>query len=334
MNNNLQFYRVLFTLMVSFSYLLSPSARAHVKWLQDAEQVTTMAPFTVLEVSFATFFLSLGLGIAFGLQRYLKNHYSTLSNRFSDSVIPLRIAHGLLALYFMGCALSGHLLVPHLHLPSYLQGGVMASQIIISACLFLNYAKKFTAMLIAILFFMASILDPVFFIEYFFLAALALLIYARRQLPHPKLMTCLRLALGISFITLGLTEKLLQPALALNVLKQYPLNFMLYLGLNFPDSWFVLAAGTVELFIGILFLGNIMVRTTMVVLLCLMVASNTYFFAVGNYSLAILELIGHLPVFAVGVLVVFYSGWLTQPAAALYIKRRDETLTKAGYSLE
>jgi hypothetical protein len=33
---------------------------------------------------------------------------------------------------------------------------------------------------------------------------------------------------------------------------------------------------------------------------------------VGNHPLAIMELIGHLPVFAAGILLVFYSGNLAQ----------------------
>jgi uncharacterized membrane protein YphA (DoxX/SURF4 family) len=134
----------------------------------------------------------------------------------------------------------------------------------------------------------------------------------------------LRVTLGISLIALALTEKLLQPELAFNVLAQHPLNFMQHLGFNFSDSWFVLGAGMVELFIGLLFVLGLMVRTTTLVILGLMIASNAYFFWIDNYPLAMMELIGHLPVFASGVLLLFY--YSNAKVSHGYAPGRDEAI--------
>ena len=120
----------------------------------------------------------------------------------------------------------------------------------------------------------------------------------------------------------------------MNVLQQYPLNFMAHLGVPFSDKWFVLAAGMVELLIGLLLMLGWLVRTTILVLLALMIASNSYFVMVENHALALMEFIGHLPVFAAGILLLCYSSTVTRNARELALQSRSAITTEQRLSAE
>ncbi len=88
---------------------------------------------------------------------------------------------------------------------------------------------------------------------------------------------------------------------------------------------FVYSAGLVELLIGLVLLMGWVSRLTVMVLFIFMIATNSYFFAIGEHYMAWVELIGHLPIFACGILLLFY-----QPAPVARkepVNRRDEKAT-------
>lgn len=118
----------------------------------------------------------------------------------------------------------------------------------------------------------------------------------------------LRVIVGITLITLGLTEKLLRPDLALQFLDNYDMNFMSAVGLNYPDFLFVISAGFCEVLFGLVFLFGIVTRINTLSFAVFLVSSNTYFFVMGLYSEALKEIIGHSLLFAAALLLIVYGG--------------------------
>lgn len=279
---------------------------AHVKWFAEPEAVQVVLDFSYTEILAASVLLAISLTVAAWLNIQGLRRGGVYCSRLTEGVQPLRVACVLLSIYFLGCAVSGFILAPHITAAPGVTYLCLGLQSLISVLLLINRAHEWIAGLMLAVFMVAGINDATFFLEYLLLAGLACLIYFSRHAPPPHLLMVLRVALGVSLVCLAFMEKLLQPQLAINVLQQFPLNFMSYLGLPFSDLWFVLAAGIVELLVGLLLILGWLVRTTILVLLGLMVASNAYFFAAGNNALAMMELVGHLPVFAAGITLIFY----------------------------
>jgi hypothetical protein len=111
----------------------------------------------------------------------------------------------------------------------------------------------------------------------------------------------LRVFVGVALIVLALTEKLVNPELALQFLDRYPvLNVFDAVGLPISDLAFVRFAGAVEILFGLLLISGAMPQVT-VILAGIPFNATMFFF---GYS----ELIGHLPVYgAMLVLLVFGS---------------------------
>ena len=304
---------------------------AHVKWFTEPEANHFVHSFTRLEVGVSIALLLVGIVVAKFLSMYCVQQGGLMSARITDKFIPLRIFQYVIAIYLAGCAWSGNLLVPHVGANQWIVYFGVAIQFLIAALLFLGYKLALAALLLCLMFALVCVLDQSFLAEYLLLAGIAAIIYAGHKVPGDFAIKLLRIVLGISLIALALTEKLLQPELALNVLAQHSLNFMTHLGIGFSDSWFVLGAGMVELFIGLLFVLGLMVRTTTLVILGLMVASNFYFFWIGNYPLAMMEFIGHLPVFAAGILLLFYYG---ESIPGEFISNTIEPMVEAQLSIE
>ena len=154
------------------------------------------------------------------------------------------------------------------------------------------------------------------FAAFFFLAgrgpyAIDRLIFPRLE-PPARLarhaVPALRIGAGLSFIAVAFTEKLANLPLALRFLDEYPLNFTAALGIPIPDERFILAAGAVELIIGLLLVFGIFVRETIVVAWLPFNLTLTVF----NW----VELVGHLPFYGImAVLLVWTTNdkqiWVT-----------------------
>ena len=287
---------------------ISAKTYAHVKWFTNSDTIHDSPSFTYLEIGVSIALLLMGIVSAKILNDFCVRQRIFLSYRVSHDLKPLRVFQYLLVFYLVGCAWSGKLLVPHIHFGQFATWAGVFTQLFIATLLIMRYKPEVAAMLLCLLLFTVGAHENSFLVEYMLLVGIVCIVFAGQKVPSNYSITLLRVTLGISLIALGLTEKLLQPELALNVLAQYPLNFIQHFGMTFSDTWFVLTAGVVELLIGMLFVLGLMVRTTTLVIIGLMAASNFYFFCIGNYSLAIMELIGHLPVFAAGVLLIFYHG--------------------------
>lgn len=146
------------------------------------------------------------------------------------------------------------------------------------------------------------------FAAFFFLAgrgplSIDRLIFPRLEPPARlvrRAVPALRVFAGVSFIVVAFTEKLANLPLALAFLERYPLNFSGALGLAIPDPPFILAAGAVELAIGLLLLFNVFVRETIVVAWLPFNLTLTVF----NW----VELVGHLPFYGIMAILLIWAG--------------------------
>jgi len=108
----------------------------------------------------------------------------------------------------------------------------------------------------------------------------------------------LRIGLGASFVIVAFTEKLANLPLALAFLQKYPLNFTWFLGPPLSDHTFVLAAGAVELLVGLCLLFGVFAREAIVVAWLPINLTLTYFDTT--------ELIGHLPIYGIMALLLIW----------------------------
>ena len=142
----------------------------------------------------------------------------------------------------------------------------------------------------------------------------------------------LRILVGMNFVVLALTEKLLRPDLALSFLQHYDLNFMKGVWIDYSDRLFVFSAGIVELAFGLVFILGYVTRLNSFFLLLFLIASNSYFFAVGNDSMAWMEATGHSPILAsVLILLIFGRGLSNRTAFTRYMHVKWMFLALSGY---
>ncbi len=109
-----------------------------------------------------------------------------------------------------------------------------------------------------------------------------------------------RIMAGVSITTLAFTEKLLNPALGVAFLREYPhFNVAQLIGITwFADERFIFAAGIVEFVVGVALISGILPRLVIIGM-----------FVPFNLTIPFLppsELLGHLPIFAVMYVLVFH----------------------------
>jgi hypothetical protein len=111
---------------------------------------------------------------------------------------------------------------------------------------------------------------------------------------------CLRSMVGLSLVVVALTEKLVNPALALEFLDRYPvLNLARTIGLPVSDLAFVRFAGSVEVLFGLLLMSGALPQLAVIVAGILFNATLFFFGAT--------ELIGHLPVYGTMLTLLVYG---------------------------
>jgi uncharacterized membrane protein YphA (DoxX/SURF4 family) len=281
-------------------------SHAHVKWFSEpvAEPAPALPDSTTVVV--LCVLVAVGTLLAKAVDLLSRAYSLTPRCLCSRSTGPLRLVYYLIAGYFLGAALTGTFLVPHLHVAEPLLTLGVAAQLVVYSALLLERGRALCASLIVMLFVIAGLHDPLFVMEYPVLLGLAWVVLFADKTPTPLGIFLVRCLLGASLISLAFTEKLHNPARAIALLDHYSLNFMSELGLAYSDRLFVYSAGVVELLIGVVFLSGWVTRLTIGVLFAFMVATNSYFFWIGEYRMAMIELVGHLPIFACGILLLFY----------------------------
>ncbi|MFT5849962.1 MAG: putative membrane protein YphA (DoxX/SURF4 family) [Patiriisocius sp.] len=109
----------------------------------------------------------------------------------------------------------------------------------------------------------------------------------------------LRLGTGATLVILGFSEKLLAPEYGINFLSLHNWNFMQSLGFPFSDYLFVLSAGSVEVFFGLIFIFGVVTRLNALVVAIV--------FTIPLFLLGPIELAGHIPHFAAIILLLLFG---------------------------
>lgn len=307
--------------LVGATIWASPAA-AHVKWFSDPapDNAHGMPETTTLVIVSAL--LATGLLLAKVVDAAAHQFSLTPRRLYSRSTRPLRLVYYLIAVYFLGAAITNTFLAPHIRVPEVILYAGVAVQLVIYSGLLLDRGRGLCAFLIVLLFAVAGASDPLFVIEYPLLLALAWIVLFADERPSVLGLWMVRSLLGLSLVSLAFTEKLNDPMRALSLLEQYDFNFMAQAGFAYSDRLFVYSAGLVELLIGLVLLMGWVTRLTVSVLFIFMVATNGYFFSIGEHYMGWVELIGHLPIFACGILLLFY-----QPAST---PRRESVNRRGG----
>lgn len=296
--------------------------RAHVKWFSEPTGETAARLPDTSVLILAAIALLVGLWLAKMVDGLVQRFALTPRRLYSRSTRPLRLAYYLIAVYFLGAALTSTFLVPHIRVEGWLLTLGVGVQLVIYSGLLLDRGRVLCALLIAALFVVAGAHNPLFVLEYPLLLALAWIVLFADDRPSEVGLFLVRTLLAVSLISLAFTEKLNDPGRALAMLEHYDFNFMTALGFDYSDRLFVYSAGLVELLLGLVLLTGWVTRLAVGALFGFMVATNSYFFMLGEYQLAWVELVGHLPIFACGLLLLFY-----QPTA---VPERPGAVTPVG----
>lgn len=213
-----------------------------------------------------------------------------LANKPDWSVLPLlRVALGL---SLIGASILGYLLTPNFAL-SLSTAGIIARiyQGLVGAILLCDRRGGWGVLALCLLLPLPDILEHADTIG----LALLLVLAPQERPTDSQMFVYARAMVGLAFVTLGLTEKLLQPELALAFLQTHSWNLLSPLGVS--DGVFVCCAGAVEVLLGLLLIGGVYPRVCGFSLLALMGTTTLFGGA--------LELIGHMPllVFAYALLV-------------------------------
>lgn len=307
---------------------LSSCAAAHEKWFVDAtgHQARLGQAFTVPVVWYLTASV-LFVSAAYLLWRALGGRgilpgpelFGTTSagRRRLYSLVPLILGVHL-AVPLLIAGVSGTLFAPNVPLDGawrYLLGLIQTG---VALSFFYGGLARPAAVALALLWILGIFVSsPVAMLEnahilgfaaFFFLAgrgpySIDRMIFPRLEPPASLArfaVPALRIGAGLSFIAVAFTEKLANLSLALAFLERHPLNFTPALGIPMDDANFMLAAGGVELVVGLLLVSGIFVRETIVVAWLPFNLTLTVF----NW----VELVGHLPFYGIMALLLVWAG--------------------------
>lgn len=293
---------------------------AHEKWFVDGRLYPPHFELLfALPVLLMIALACLGVGslalirhLAGGHNRFLQIGFLRYYDRSNRVILAVETAISLIAV-----AVSSRLFAPNLLTQNMVVNMLFAaSEIFVAFSFVTGYLTRVGAAILLALFVAAFFFFPpwlVFEQSVYAGIALYLLIMGRGLTkpgrPREPLVTLSRywrfapmllsIGAGVSIAVLAFTEKLLDPALAMAFLKTHPtFNVAHLIGLTwFTDERFILAAGAVELTIGLALISGILPRLVILAM-----------FVPFNLTIPFLpptELLGHLPIFAVMYVLFF-----------------------------
>jgi uncharacterized membrane protein YphA (DoxX/SURF4 family) len=311
----------------------SGSALAHVKWFVPPEtlSIASEMPFGLFDIP-----VLIWLGIAvllIGCSIVFDSHFPVLpileKARQEYLLYLLKLCTGLSLLM---SAYNDVIFAPHLMAENGLGNIFLLFEAVIGFLLILNFHIFAATILLFVLSLGVAInFGALVALEYMNMTGIAccLLLFhfhPEKYRVHLKAysIASLRILTGIALVSLGLSEKLLNPDLGEYFVADYQWNFMLNLGFtNFSNELFVFSAGMMEVIFGIILIIGTTTRINILVVSAFMFASNITFFASGNYNEALLEIFGHLPFIATAIILIFFGSgsklkitslWTHQPA--------------------
>ena len=307
-------------LVLLLIFLVPSIASAHEKWFTDGSkyppQFGLLFTLPVLGMIVLSF---LGIGVLAllrqlvgGDNRFPQVGFLRYYDRSTQIILAVQTAISLIAV-----AVTLHIFAPNLSAGSGVLGFILGGIEVFVAFTFISgVLTRVGAIALIVLFLFSFFLYPAWAVleqTLYVGIALYLLIMGRGLVqpgPHREPLSrfarywriaplLLRVGVGISIVVLAFTEKLLDPALALAFLKTHQnFNAAQLIGLTwFNNERFILAAGAVELTIGLALISGILPKIVIFGM-----------FVPFNLTLPFLpptELLGHLPIFAAMYTLLF-----------------------------
>jgi len=306
-------------LVTLITWLQAGTAWAHVKWFVKEGDGGGAVHFSFSEttVQIWTGIILVCVSVALLLDYFIPEPPQLLCE-FASRRRPqiLHLFQVLVGLALLVTAVQGAIIAPHLTEPGsggltlrFVEGGI-------GLLLIANQGVRLAASLLVLLFLVSTLLFGfISSLEYFNFLGIALFLLVgtmpegqRFESLRPYALPLLRVHAGIALGVLAWTEKLIDPSLAIRFLEENQVNFMQALGIeSFTNRIFVLCAGCTELIFALIFAFGLVTRINTLALAGFLVSSNLYFFLVGKSNEAFVELTGHLPLFAIALLLILYG---------------------------
>lgn len=288
---------------------------AHVKWFVPFEELTEGRGW---EFSLADSTIQIGLAlvlialvVAFLLERKLKSPVWLKSFVDKYGMWVLWASNFLIGFFLLMTAYQGVLFTPIFEVNGVMEKIASLFTVVAGVLLLTNFKVWFAGVLLAMAYVMAGFFygfDEM--IEHVHLLGIAVFVFLNDKPPflnglvekwRPKSLQILRVLTGVALMILAWNEKLAHPVLAEEFLKTHPWNFMHDLMdlAYFSDRTFALAAGVSEFLFGLLFVLGWVTRINTLAM--------AVFFLTTAFILGPMEVLGHLPVFAIAVLFLVWG---------------------------
>lgn len=303
--------------IVSAIFLMPSLVLAHVKWFATPE--TAIAPYKITDpFVFITIIISI-LFVFLGIYLEKKIKVPKKANKYIEKYASgaLSIASIGFGLAFIIFTIQGFIFAPNLYTNGNLGLLMLFIQGLAGIMILFGIYERIGGFLILILFALGiseyGALEMLDTLEMVAFAIYAMIVGRPKwKIVNTRLFEnifhkinsygypILRVGTGLNLIILGFTEKILNPSLTENFLKNYNWNFFQNTSLDFITNYnFAFMAGMVEILFGVFFLLGIVTRITTLTL--------AVFLVITLVLLGPIELIGHLPHFSIAI-VLFVLG--------------------------
>jgi len=297
-----------FLALISFSQ----SASAHLKWFAVDDQRVNLSDYYASytnELIIGGLLFCLMLGVAIWINKNLTFETFPTANTKKQIIRAFSILVGLSLLY---ASYNESILAAHYSVTNRVLVILQYFQAIVALMLIFNLFPKAAATgLIFIYLILATQLGLLEVLDYLNFVGIALylvLANSKDEYQQDIAAPAIRVITGATLVILAFSEKLLNPDIGLRFLTFNDWNFMHAIGITFfTNEIFILAAGLVELLIGVVFMLGLLTRTNTLVLLAFMITSNVTFMIQSSNSEAVTELAGHAPILAIA-LILLMSG--------------------------
>ncbi|MEM1378190.1 MAG: hypothetical protein AAGG69_12465 [Pseudomonadota bacterium] len=330
----------LFICVLTALAAMTTSASAHVRWFVDEndpniqliESFSIGEPIVLIWIAIALTMIAASVLLDMKLP--------------TIQVVDTKIRHDVMefvrifvGMSFLLTAYEGALVAPHLEASAVFGGLLLTLQAFVGIILIANRFLQHAAIMMLILFFgMVIKFGFLGALEYCNVIGIALFILFNNFQDEdliarfkPYSVDMLRIFTGFALLTLAFGEKLAGTFLGQEFIATYGWNFMPALGFDwFDDRMMILAAGMVEAVFGILLILGTTTRLVILALSIFMFASNVVFIMQGYREEAMVEFIGHLPIMATALLLLFLGYGQRLKITNAEVFRRERVSVPAG----
>lgn len=295
-------------------------ALAHVKWFVDTDEILTRYADTnnifyqwtsneVVIWSIITFVIVVLFGF---LDKKIKVSQKILQYGYNNEKIINKVAKIIFGIYLVSVSfIWGIIISPDLLVNTSLTTALQYLQGIFGLMFIFNLKPRIASIGVMLLFVIVAFNSSWLFmlenIMVFGLAFYFLVISSPKDswifLKFYKHgVELVRIATGVTLITLAFSEKFLYPELSLEFLAVHDWNFMKLVFASFTDGLFVLSVGFAEMIFGILFIMGYLTRITTILI--------AVFFAISVTSMLVgfnLWEVEDLVVYSAAILFLFYG---------------------------